>query len=177
MNKFIAFIILWTLFAPPISLATETHDEHKNEHRAHSHGNGKLELVIEGKSVKGSFELPMESLLGFEHLPKTANQKKLLASLQESTQKIANFIKPSDKAGCITKSITASSDLFLGKKSQHSDLDLSFELECQNISELNQIDLVIFNKYQKLKSMKVDLVTAKTQRSFQVKSQKPFINF
>jgi hypothetical protein len=47
-----------------------------DKHAAHSHGVGNLELVVQGGTVKASFEIPMESLLGFEHLPRTTAQKK-----------------------------------------------------------------------------------------------------
>ena len=155
----------------------EAKKEQTHEHRAHSHGNGKLELAIDGNSVKGKFELPMESLLGFENLPKNTSQKKTMAALQEATQTIEKFIQLPASAGCVAKSISAASDMFSGKKSDHSDLDLSFVWECKKISEIKQIDLVIFKNYRKLKSMKVDLVTPQSQQSFQVKSSKPIINF
>ena len=54
----------------------------KHAHSAHSHGRGQLELVVQGNTVQANFEIPMESLLGFEHLPKTQAQKKAMADLQ-----------------------------------------------------------------------------------------------
>ena len=177
MLNFIAKIFICILVSQHMAIAAGKKDGDSHEHRAHSHGNGTLELAIDGKSVKGKFELPMESLLGFENLPKNASQKKTMAALQEATQTIENFIQLPASAGCVSKSISATSDMFLGKKSDHSDLDLSFEWECKKISEVKQIDLVIFKNYRKLKSMKVDLVTPQSQQSFQVKSNKPTINF
>ncbi|MEY4677134.1 MAG: hypothetical protein RLZZ470_1641, partial [Pseudomonadota bacterium] len=53
-----------------------------DKHAAHSHGLGNVELVVQGGTVKASFEIPMDSLLGFEHLPRTPAQKKALADLQ-----------------------------------------------------------------------------------------------
>lgn len=176
MLNFIAKTIICILVSQHMAIA-EGKKEEPHDHRAHSHGNGILELVIDGNSVKGKFELPMESMLGFENLPQNASQKKTMAALQEATQKIENFIQLPASAGCVSKSITASSDMFLGKKSDHSDLDLSFEWECKKISEVKQIDLVIFKNYRKLKSLKVDLVKPQSQNSFQVKSNKPLINF
>ena len=170
-------VLIFSITMASCTAFAEAKKEQTHEHRAHSHGNGTLELAIDGKSVKGKFELPMESLLGFENLPKNASQKKTMAALQEATQTIENFIQLPASAGCVSKSISATSDMFLGKKSDHSDLDLSFEWECKKISEVKQIDLVIFKNYRKLKSMKVDLVTPQSQQSFQVKSNKPTINF
>lgn len=170
-------VLIFSITMASCTAFAEAKKEQTHEHRAHSHENGILELAIDGNSVKGKFELPMESLLGFENLPKNASQKKTMAALQEATQTIENFIQLPASAGCVSKSISAASDMFLGKKSDHSDLDLSFVWECKKISEIKQIDLVIFKNYRKLKSMKVDLVTPQLQQSFQVKSIKPIINF
>lgn len=170
-------VLIFSITMASCTAFAEAKKEQTHEHRAHSHGNGILELAIDGNSVKGKFELPMESLLGFENLPKNTSQKKTMAALQEATQTIENFIQLPASAGCVSKSISAASDMFLGKKSDHSDLDLSFVWECKKISEIKQIDLVIFKNYRKLKSMKVDLVTPQLQQSFQVKSSKPIINF
>ena len=48
----------------------EEKKEQSKDYRAHSHGNGNLELVIDGNTVRGKFEIPMDILLGFENLPK-----------------------------------------------------------------------------------------------------------
>ena len=56
-----------------------------DKHAAHSHGVGNLELVVQGGTVKASFEIPMESLLGFEHLPRSPAQPVLQEPLVRAT--------------------------------------------------------------------------------------------
>ena len=41
----------------------------------HSHGKGSLQLSLNGDVLQGQWTMPMEALLGFEHLPKTAAQQ------------------------------------------------------------------------------------------------------
>ena len=38
----------------------------------HSHGKGALQLSLTGDVLQGQWTMPMEALLGFENLPKTA---------------------------------------------------------------------------------------------------------
>jgi hypothetical protein len=88
---------------------------------------GQLELVLQGSSVKASFEIPMESLLGFEHLPRTPAQKKAMADLQTATAQASYFITLPAAADCQPKSLQVNADMFKGQKSEHSDLDVALE--------------------------------------------------
>ena len=177
MFNLISKIALLIAISHGVVLAADKDVDGAHVYRAHTHGNGTLELAIDGNSVKGKFEIPMESLLGFENLPKNADQKRAVSTLQDASKKIDNFIKLPSQAGCVQKRTVAEADMFLGKKSDHSDLDLTFEFECKKPTEINQINLVIFTNYQKLKSLKVDVLSQISQHSFQVSSKKPFVNF
>ena len=155
----------------------ESKKEETHEHQAHSHGNGNLELVIDGNKVKGKFEIPMDSLLGFENLPKNAAQKKAVADLQTATASADNFVKLPAAAACTQVAVTAESDMFKGKKSEHSDLDYSFEFLCKNPSELKSIEFIVMSKNTKFKKLKVDMVTPKGQKSTTVEGKNPVLNF
>jgi len=155
----------------------ESKKEETHEHQAHSHGYGNLELVIDGNKVKGKFEIPMDSLLGFENLPKNAAQKKAVADLQTATASADNFVKLPAAAACTQVEVTAESDMFKGKKSEHSDLDYSFEFVCKNPSELKSIEFIVMSKNTKFKKLKVDMVTPKGQKSTTVEAKNPMLNF
>jgi hypothetical protein len=131
--------------------------------------------VIDGSTVKGKFEIPMESLLGFENLPKNAEQKKAMADLQTATASAENFVKLPVAAACSQVAITAESDMFKGKKSEHSDLDYSFEFLCKTPAELRTIEFVVMSKNAKFKSLKVDMVTPKGQKSITVEAKNPML--
>ena len=149
----------------------------KHEHAGHSHGQGQLELVVQGGSVKANFEIPMESLLGFEHLPKTPAQKKAMADLQAGVTQPEYVLRLPKAAACELKSVQAQSDMFLGKKSTHSDLDLSIEFTCSQPAELKQIEFPIFKKHPRLKSLKVDMLTPKGQGATTVKTKDPVLRW
>ena len=170
-------VLFFSITMASCTAFAEPKKEQSHEHQAHSHGNGTLELVIDGNTVKGKFEIPMESLLGFENLPKNTAQKKAVADLQTATASADNFVKLPAAAACTQVAVTAESDMFKGKKSEHSDLDYSFEFLCKNPSELKSIEFVVMSKSVKFKKLKVDMVTPKGQKSTTVQAKNPVLNF
>ena len=170
-------VLFFSITMASCTAFAEAKKEQSHEHQAHSHGNGTLELVIDGNTVKGKFEIPMESLLGFENLPKNTAQKKAVADLQTATASADNFVKLPDAAACTQVAVTAESDMFKGKKSEHSDLDYSFEFLCKNPFELKSIEFVVMSKSAKFKKLKVDMVTPKGQKSTTVQAKNPVLNF
>ena len=170
-------VLFFSITMASCTAFAEAKKEQSHEHQAHSHGNGTLELVIDGNTVKGKFEIPMESLLGFENLPKNTAQKKAVADLQTATASADNFVKLPAAAACTQVAVTAESDMFKGKKSEHSDLDYSFEFLCKNPSELKSIEFVVMSKSAKFKKLKVDMVTPKGQKSTTVQAKNPVLNF
>ncbi|MEO0337074.1 MAG: DUF2796 domain-containing protein, partial [Pseudomonadota bacterium] len=72
-----------------ISLAflSHAHDEHHNHKKkqleAHEHGFGQLNVVTEGEKLLAEFKIPAHDIVGFEHQPKTKEQK---ASVEKAVQ-------------------------------------------------------------------------------------------
>jgi hypothetical protein len=168
---------IFTLIFQAASVLLPAWAADKHEHAGHSHGQGQLELVVQGGAVKANFEIPMESLLGFEHLPKTPAQKKAMADLQAAVTQPDYVLVLSKAAACELKSVQAQSDMFLGKKSTHSDLDLSIEFTCSQPAELKQIEFPIFKKHPRLKSLKVDMLTPKGQGATTIKTKDPVLRW
>jgi hypothetical protein len=148
-----------------------------HDHAAHSHGQGQLELVVQGDVVQLDFEIPMESLLGHEHLPKTPAQKKAMAELQVGAAQANYLVVLPAAAVCQLQSAQARSDMFLGKKSEHSDLDVQLQFKCSKPAALQQIELAVFKRHPLLKSLKVDMITPKGQGSTTLKPKDPVIRW
>ena len=55
-----------------ISLATLAGHHH---HEAHEHGAGTLKVAADNKQLKAVLEIPAQNMVGFEHKPKTTDQK------------------------------------------------------------------------------------------------------
>jgi predicted nucleotidyltransferase len=158
--------------AAPFAFAQDKH-----AHAAHSHGVGSLELSVQAGKVSGSFEIPMESLLGHEHLPRTEAQKKAMANLQSGLASADYFMALPAAAQCKQISLKASSSMFEGKKSEHSDLDIDVAFECAQPAALTELRIALFAKHPRLKSLKVDMVGPKGQKSLSLSAKDPVLRF
>ncbi len=115
---------------------------------AHQHGVVSLNVAVEASSVSLQMEAPLDSLVGFEHAPRTAEQKQAVQAMFErfnSPQKLFGV----DAAGeCTLKSHSAESDALkqdAAKKAdgadEHADLDVSVEFDCKRASAVQSVDL------------------------------------
>ena len=143
----------------------------------HSHGKGKLQLKLEGQTLIGEMEMPMEALLGFEHLPKNKAQSEAMSRLQNATKDASYFIELPADAKCQQKEVKAESSMFQGVVSKgHSDLDYSFHFICLNPQALTKISFPFFKSHIKSHQLKVEWVGDKGQKSFTVRSSKPYFS-
>ena len=165
------------LCLPLLMSAVHIHAADHQGHAAHSHGLGVLELVIQAKTVKATFEIPMESLLGHEYLPRSAAEKKAMTDLKAGVTKAAYFMNFPAAAQCQEKSVKTESAMFEGKKSEHADLDAELEFECAKPEALTQIEFPLFAKHPRLGSLKVDMVGPKGQKSLTVKAKDPVLRW
>jgi len=119
----------------------------------------------------------MESLLGHEHLPKTPAQMKAMADLQAGITQPNYLLSLPKAAACELKSVEAQSDMFLGKKAEHSDLDLRMAFTCSHPAELRLIEFPVFKKHTRLKSLKVEMLTSKGQGATTVQAKDPVLRW
>ncbi len=146
-------------------------------HAAHTHGLGSLELVVQGGMLTAHFDIPMESLLGHEHLPRTPAQKKAMVELQAATGQASYFITLPAAAACKLVSLQVNAAMFKGKTAEHSDLDAELEFSCSQPSALTQIEIPLFKKHVRLSALKVDMVSPKGQSSVTLKAKDPVLRW
>jgi hypothetical protein len=146
-------------------------------HGPHVHGKGELEITIQGAAIRGAFRTPMESLLGFEHLPKNDAQRKALEGLRQQLALASAVVLPNAEAACQPRMAEATSSLLTGMaKGEHSDLEFRFSFECGMPDRLTSLEVVALNQFRRLSEVRAVLVTAKGQRSFAVKKKDPKIS-
>lgn len=149
----------------------------KHVHAAHTHGAGVLELSVQAGKVIGRFEIPMESLLGHEHLPRTDAQKKAMAQLQSRLTSADYFMVLPAAAQCKQLSLQTASGMFDGKKSEHADLVIDFVFECAQAAQLTELRIALFARHPRLKTLKVDMVGPKGQQSVNLSAKNPVLRF
>ena len=108
------FIVLVCLF---VSFQTSAQVRQKD---SHEHGAANLMMVIEGDKLQIGIEVPSESLIGFEHFPKSRSDRE---NFSEAIKILFNpskiFSTPSD-AECLLTGLNVSQSLFSGEeKDEH----------------------------------------------------------
>ncbi len=145
---------------------------------SHAHGKGEMEVTVQDGSIRAIFRTPMDSLLGFEHEPKTEAQRAAVAQLKNRLSDPTLFFAPTPAAQCAVSGSEASSALFTGKVSgSHSDLEYRFSFKCANLPALSGIDALLFANYPRLHEIRALVVTDKGQRAVTLKKRSRIVSF
>lgn len=126
---------------------------------AHVHGQARLDLTIEGRTLRIEAELPMETLTGFERAPRTDDERRRLDRALEAVRS-ATLFRPSADAGCKPTTQTfrwsgpldsAPGTTTLPADESHTDLLLTHEFDCERPARLGSIDIGLFDAFSRLR--------------------------
>jgi hypothetical protein len=67
---------------------------------AHAHGEGRVAIAIEGNRVEMELEAPAHDIVGFEHAPSNAKQRKVISDARAILAKLERFVSLPSAAGC-----------------------------------------------------------------------------
>ena len=157
------------------------HEEHRH-HGAHVHGFAELKLAIEGKQVLIELETPAANVVGFEHAPENAEQKKKVAKAVKSLQDYRNLLVLKD-GDCVQKKAEVESPFEADehdhhkhdhghehddhkeekKEETHSDFDIGYELACKSAKKINGVELTVFKHFPGFEKIKVEWVSESGQ--------------
>jgi hypothetical protein len=145
---------------------------------SHAHGKGEMEITVQDGAIRAIFRTPMDSLLGFEHAPKTEAQKTAVTQLKNKLSDPTLFFTPTPAAQCTVSGSEASSALFVGKVSgSHSDLEYRFSFKCANPPALSGMDALLFANYPRLHEIRALVITDKGQRAVTLKKRSRTVSF
>ena len=185
-----------TLAALALTIPAVAQDPQR-ELGAHVHGQGTLDVAIEGNKVTLEFRAPGDDIVGFEGTAKTAKAKTAVANAIVTLEKpLTLFITP-DAAQCTVVSAkaklgaddghvhgaakTATAKAPAAKhdhaKNEHSEFHADYELTCAQPALAVSIDFGYFKAFPKAQKMGVQIITAKGQTSAQVTPAKPRVEF
>ena len=86
---------------------------------AHEHGAAKVMMALEGKMLQLQFEVPSDSLIGFEYSPESEKDRKVFAYAMTILSNPTNLFDIPDEAECIPVGIKVSQTLFSGEGEHH----------------------------------------------------------
>ena len=125
---------------------------------AHVHGRIQLGVALDGQQLVIDIDTPLDSLLGFEHAPSTAPQKKLAAEWAERLRTTGSLVRLPAQARCTLLGAELNAPVMgLGKTSAdkaphahdhqhgHADLEGQWSYRCEQPDALRTIDLGFFD--------------------------------
>lgn len=167
--------------------------EARREVAPHVHGEGKLAIAIEGSKVAMELEAPAKDIIGFEHAPKTAKQKKALAGAKARLGKGLELFRPSPEAQCVQTQakvdlvgLTKSSkkhnhahdkhDHDHGDKdAHHAEFRVNYTYDCKSPAKLTSIALEYFSVFKGTEKLDISVIGPKGQTSVEASRDNPSI--
>lgn len=147
---------------------------------AHVHGQIQLGVAVDGQQVSVDIDTPLESLLGFEHAPKSAAQKKRAADWAQRLREGHSLLRFTPEAQC--KLLTADLQapvLGLGKPSAsgshgqdhdgHADLAGQWLFECAAPKALRALEVSFFQLSPHARVVEVQWVKGRQQGKLTLK--------
>ena len=174
-----------TPIALGISLAISSFayaEEGFRQHSAHVHGHVELNIAQDGKELLMEISAPGADVVGFEHAPKTSEQKHQLENAITTLKDVNNLFTFPASAGCVALNQSVAHTLE-GEDDHHDEHDhdkhdhdehkhhdehdhdehsghggfnIEYSYTCSNISALKNIDTQWFKHFSNTKSITVN---------------------
>jgi hypothetical protein len=131
------------------------------QHAAHVHGQVQVEVVVDGPLLTVRLEAPLDSLVGFEHRPRTAAQKQAAQAALARIQDVASWLRPAAAAGCEVSGRQVDADALqpapagAGGPADHADLVADISLRCATPAALKALDLALFEAFPRIRRVDV----------------------
>ena len=170
------FIVLVSLFVSFDILAQVARQKD-----SHEHGAAKLMMVMEGEKLQVEFEVPSESLIGFEHFPKSqSNRKNFNEAIKIFSDPSKLFLIPI-KAECLLVGMNVSQSLFSNEEEHghdesekseiHSEFKSNYYWNCQHLDEIDSIGTQLMSFFFGIEEIRVNWISNNGQGSLELESK------
>lgn len=146
---------------------------------AHVHGVARMDLAVEGNKLTVSMEIPLDNIVGFEHLPSTEAQKKALAESMKILRNAASLFAPTAAAGCTVESADVADPFPDGKAKAdgHADVDADYVFQCAKPAALKSLETTLFKHFKRLRRIDVQRATPSGQGAATMSAERPSMSW
>ena len=148
---------------------------------SHEHGAAKLMMVMEGEKLQVEFEVPSESLIGFEHFPKSqSNRKNFNEAIKILSDPSKLFSQPI-KAECLLVGMNVSQSLFSNEEEHghdesekseiHSEFESNYYWNCQHLDEIDSIGTQLMSFFPRIEEIRVNWISNNGQGALELESE------
>jgi len=136
--------------------------------KAHVHGVVSLQLATQGQQLTVQLEAPLDSLVGFEHRPRTAAQRDAAQAALKTLGDPAQWLTLPASAQCQLSSSEIDAESLQPAKpgtqdAAHADLFATLNYQCASIEALRALELPLFKRFPRIKRIEVQWVTDQGQ--------------
>lgn len=152
----------------------------------HVHGVATLEIAAEADKLEMHLTSPLESLLGFEHAPRTEAQRTAMRNMEKELSRPDAFLVPTPAARCALASASLDSAMSKEGESQqgqattgkpvagskpptpaepHGELEARYVFRCQRPEALKDIEVRMFERFPRLQRVDVRVVGPRGQKA------------
>ena len=163
---------------------------------SHEHGAAKLMMVMEGEKLQIEFEVPSESLIGFEHFPKSRSDRENFNEAIKILSDPSKLFSTPAEAECLLTGLNVSQSLFSSegergheeedkhghedndehghedseKAEIHSKFKSNYYWNCLHIDEIVSIGNKFFSFFPRIEEIRVTWITSSGQGSLELES-------
>lgn len=155
------------------------------QHSAHVHGLVRVDIAVDGASLTVRVESPLDSLVGFEHRPRTAAQRQAAEAALKQMRDGAAWLRPDAAAQCVLADTQVKAEVLEpvagsdtakkghdhahghahdkkdAKKHDHGDdhaeLEASYRFDCAAPASLKALDLGLFDAFKRIQRIQVQV--------------------
>lgn len=158
----LALALLW-----PAAASAQQH--------AHTHGKLALDVAVDASTITITMEAPLDNFLGFERAPRTDAERRQAADAIASLRAADKLFVVDAAAQCTLQQVTLASEVLglgpkhadaaAGKKDhgEHAEIEGSFQFSCADAAKARAIDVKLFERFQRIRSIDVQLASAQGQ--------------
>ena len=154
-----------------------SHDHASHQHGAHEHGVVDLRVALDGGTLLIELDGAMDNFVGFEHAPRTDEQKHALSDAEKRLRDFASLFSLPAAAACVIADVQLESP-YTGHDDHkhddhkhddhkhdetHADMYVVYQLECANPAALDAMDVGLIEAFPRIHTIRVETATPSGQ--------------
>jgi hypothetical protein len=156
---------------------------------SHEHGAANLKIALEGEKLQVEFEVPSESLIGFEHFPKSESNRENFSNAIKILSDPSRLFSISREGECLLVGMNISQSLFSSedehghdesededgkdeseKSEIHSEFKSNYSWNCQHLDEIDSIGTQLMTVFPNIEEIRVNWISNNGQGSLELES-------
>lgn len=144
---------------------------------AHVHGRAALTLAQDGPQLLLELDSPAANLVGFEHPPMTAAERKLALEAQATLREASRLFRLSPAAGCRLTAVNIASGLAEVAHGDHADIVATYGFTCAHPQRLDGLEVDLFQLFPATRELTVQYALQHRQGGATVTAAAPTLRF